>query len=774
MNRFFAFARSTIWLGLLFTFSLPALSPLFSPTPTRSADGLLHLYRLVQLDALWRDGIFFARWLPDLAFGYGMPLFNYYAPLVYYLTTPLHVLGISFPLALNLSLAAAMFVSAVGMFYFARALLRDFDKNGFGNVSAIVAALAFLYSPYILFNALHRANLAEQWALALAPFALWRFLELTRTPNALHWSLAVLFFAAVMLTHNVTSFLFAPLLFFFALACILAREDIGVRERLLRADCKSRFSFLAPLSAFLLALSLSSFFWLPALIERDFVQIARVIVTPDFDYRFNFVSFGELISLLPRADTGRLNPTFPATLGVFQILFAGVGIIFLLWRFRSRRALPLFALAFAAFGFFALMLSFSQPLWDSISLLSFVQLPMRLRGLVALCLAPFAGIFIFAVPMRWKLLSGGVAIVAIGLSALPMLYPRYARDISPTPNFSEMFMYEQKTGAFGTTSFGEYVPVWMQNLPDKSPFAEEYARGEIPNRLMIPEGVSICGAQIDALVSSVCVKANDSWHAIYRAFYFPGWSVSLNGAPLEIAPTPRTGLISFEVKENGTLRLEYVGTTMERVADWISIVSALGVFGIFAFGMIQRARQPRTNAESSNLHTQIFVPLFFLAVALIAFKLFYVDRTSNPFVIQYDGARVQNISQPRDARFEEALQLLGYEVNMTQVARGETLRAILYWRALPELKNNLSVFVHLTASDGFVVAQKDNLHPANLPTTRWESDAYVADEHALAIPATLAAGEYELRAGVYDPRTNTRLKTAEGADFILLQKIRVK
>ncbi len=793
MNRLSIRTRLTE-IFLLFLFSLPALSPLFSSTPTRSADGLLHLYRLVQLDALWRNEIFFSRWLPDLAYGYGMPLFNYYAPLVYYLTTPLHSIGISFPLALNLSLAAALFLGAVGMFYFSRALCgtiletRDSPNNKFIFLGALLAALAYLYAPYVLFNALLRANLAEQWALAFAPFALWRFFVLVQKPNALNWALAVLFFAAVMLSHNVTSFLFAPLLFLFVGASLIsgtALDGIGVRERPLRPEeisrfslfisrfslFVSRFSFLIPLSALLAALALSAFFWLPALVERDFVQITRVIVTPDFDYRFNFVPPAELISFLPRADAGRLNPTFPSTLGLIQIFLAAVGIIFLLVRFRSRRALPFFALALAAFGFILLMLSVSQPIWDSISLLSFVQLPMRLRGLVALCLAPLVGIFIFALPTRWRTVSACIAIAAIVLSALPLLYPRYARDVPLNPTLSDMFAYEQRTGAFGTTSFGEYLPVWVQNVPDKSPFDEAYARNEIPNRFVIPESATVCGAQLQSLSQTICVNANDSWHAIFRAFYFPGWVARVQGNVVPITPTPRTGLITFEVPRSGIISVAYEGTNVEHIAEWISIASAIFVFGMLVFGMI-RQREP--SLSNSEFRISEFIPLLFLALALITFKAFYVDRVSNPLLAHFDGARVEGVSQTRQLRFGDEIELLGFGASATELKRGETLRTTLYLRALPALKQNLSTFVHLTAPDGFVLAQKDNLHPANLPTTEWDLDAYAVDAHAFEIPAALAPGEYELRAGVYDPQTNTRLQTSDGVDFILLQKIRVQ
>jgi len=802
-----SFASRFTEILLLALFSVPALSPLFTSTPTRSADGLLHLYRLVELDALWRNGIFFSRWLPDLASGYGMPLFNYYAPLVYYITTPFHSVGISFPLALNVSLATAMFVGAVGMFYFTRALVqqnfqtRFLEENGFGNFASLIAALAYLYSPYFLFNALHRGNLAEQWALAFAPFALWRFFVLTQKPNAVNWALAVFSFAAVMLSHNVTSFLFAPLLFFFALACVVSTAVRRFTETSLRSALHApRSTLLSPFSALLLSLSLSAFFWLPALLEREFVQIARVIVTPDFDYRFNFVSPLELVAFLPRADIGRMNPAFPSTLGIVQIVLAFVGIILLITKFRVRRALPFFALAIAAFGFTVLMFSFSQPIWNNVSLLSFVQLPMRLRGLVALCLAPLIGILIFVLPTRWQSIGAAVAIVALGLSALPILYPRYARDVPLNPTRNDMFAYEQRTGALGTTSFGEYLPIWVQNPPDTSPFAEAYARGEIPDRFVIPEGVSVCGVQVYATAETLCASSQGSWRAIYRAFYFPGWRAFVNGQPVEIAPTPRTGLISFEVAEGKEVRVMFVGTESERVAEWVSVGSVILVLGIFVFGIFKNSTfhprswitnpatregmPPRKDVsqsaggdvsprQSGDVSPKRLYTLFLLALALIAFKAFYVDRVNNPFLAHFDGERVEGISHPRDIRFGDEINLLGFDVRGTQVKRGETVRVTLYWRALPAMKNNSSTFVHLTAPDGFVLAQKDSLHPANLPTTQWELDAYVVDEHAFEIPAAVASGEYELRAGVYDPRTNTRLKTAEGADYVLLGKVRV-
>ena len=83
-----------VQLLLVWLLALPAATPFFQSTLPRSADGLLHLYRVVALAAALQQGAIFPRWLPDLAFGYGFPLFVYYAPLAYYLTTLLHLLGV--------------------------------------------------------------------------------------------------------------------------------------------------------------------------------------------------------------------------------------------------------------------------------------------------------------------------------------------------------------------------------------------------------------------------------------------------------------------------------------------------------------------------------------------------------------------------------------------------------------------------------------------------------------------------------------------------------
>jgi uncharacterized membrane protein len=67
----------------------PLLSRASLPEGT---DAELHIFRLHELGTLVRGGEFYPRWAPNFYHGYGYPIFNYYAPLTYYLALPLELL----------------------------------------------------------------------------------------------------------------------------------------------------------------------------------------------------------------------------------------------------------------------------------------------------------------------------------------------------------------------------------------------------------------------------------------------------------------------------------------------------------------------------------------------------------------------------------------------------------------------------------------------------------------------------------------------------------
>ncbi|MCC7359747.1 MAG: hypothetical protein IT317_09730 [Anaerolineales bacterium] len=111
--------------------------------------------------------------------------------------------------------------------------------------------------------------------------------------------------------------------------------------------------------------------------------------------------------------------------------------------------------------------------------------------------------------------------------------------------------------------------------------------------------------------------------------------------------------------------------------------------------------------------------------------------------------------------FEGVGALAGY----TLTPEAGTLTVQLVWQATATPPIGYKVFVHLQGADGRVWAQSDGV-PAGWarPTTGWLAGEYVVDEHTLALPGDLPAGDYTLYVGLYDADTNTRVPpTGPGA-----------
>lgn len=112
------------------------------------------------------------------------------------------------------------------------------------------------------------------------------------------------------------------------------------------------------------------------------------------------------------------------------------------------------------------------------------------------------------------------------------------------------------------------------------------------------------------------------------------------------------------------------------------------------------------------------------------------------------------------------IALHGVHVNQTTVTAGQALTVTLTWEILRPIAANYTAFVHLLdgeieATESPLKAQHDGT-PCNgaEPTWHWRSGEYVLDEHELAVPGDLTAGEYLLGVGLYDADTLQRLPPA--------------
>ncbi|MCL6646801.1 MAG: DUF2079 domain-containing protein [Chloroflexi bacterium] len=122
--------------------------------------------------------------------------------------------------------------------------------------------------------------------------------------------------------------------------------------------------------------------------------------------------------------------------------------------------------------------------------------------------------------------------------------------------------------------------------------------------------------------------------------------------------------------------------------------------------------------------------------------------------------------QPREETLS-AVALAGVRVTPPRARPGATVTVELVWRAEARLARDWSVFLHLVAADGKLIAQHDGPPLGGVrPTSSWEAGEYLVDPRRLPLPSDLPPGEYQLIAGLYDPLSGERL-VGNGRDALL-------
>lgn len=582
--------------------------PLLRSESPCSHDGGLHYYRVVAIHHALEQGVFFTRWLPDLAFGYGFPFFNYRAPLSYYLTLGLHLTGLSLPWALNLVYVLGILGSALGAYLFARDL--------FGPCPGVVAAAAYAYAPYQFLDALVRGNAPESVALALLPFILWAFRRLMLGGGRGWFVASTGLLAALYLGHNISSLLFTP----FLLAYLIVLWGIY----------RGRGRWKQVALAFVLALGLTAFFWLPALAEKGYVQLYLAGATRNNDFHYNFLSLAEILAPPEPVDTSLMNPPMKIKLGLVQSVLAGGGLVFGLALLsgegtgakngshrtddsppgsRKTREQRVSLLFFAASA--ALFVFMSTPaslwFWERVPLLPFVQFPWRFVGRAALPVALLAGAVLLPITRRaargrfaasrfgtgvFHLLPSLLVGIVV-LAALPSTYPPTGYcPKEPYPTVEDIHRYERNSRLVGVDPVGAYFPTWVQRRPQGSPLEAQYAgEGRVArfDESVLPTDAQILEADYAPNRARIVVQSPEPFRARYLSFYFPGWRASVDGERIDILSSEPEGLITFDLPPGRhEVVVRFGETLLRRVADAFSALCLAVLLVYWSWPVLRR------------------------------------------------------------------------------------------------------------------------------------------------------------------------------------------
>jgi mannosyltransferase len=129
-------------------------------------------------------------------------------------------------------------------------------------------------------------------------------------------------------------------------------------------------------------------------------------------------------------------------------------------------------------------------------------------------------------------------------------------------------------------------------------------------------------------------------------------------------------------------------------------------------------------------------------------------------LITYEFGVLPSAPQPLDINFGSQIWLQRGIAAPSSVAPAEAVRILLEWNAATRLDRPLSIFAHLVADDGELVAQYDR--PLAFDASAQQQALSQQIRLAILVPPGVRAGLYHVVIGIYDPATGERLRLANG------------
>lgn len=539
--------------GLFFViiFSFITILPLFHSGFFSMHDDT-QVARVFEMGKSIKDGMFPVRWVQDLGYGYGYPVFTFYAPFAYYFGAVFLLVGFSALTATKLMIGSGILLAVVAMYFFAR----DF----WGEVGGVVSGLLYIYAPYHALDIYVRGDVAEFWAYALLPcicFSLWSIFQTQKTRYVIFGAIS---FAMLICSHNLSALMTTPFLLAFILMLGIFSKNKKISNRFL------------PIISLLLGILLAGFYWFPVPFEMHYTNVLSQ-VGGAADFRLHFVCPGELWSS-PWGYGGSAPGCIDGisfAIGKIYIAVAALALILLPFLFRQKKCygwVVLTALLGSGISLF-MLLDFSLPIWEFLKPLAFLQYPWRFFILVYFFLSFLSGVFFWFLLQKHflgkKTLLGILFLITV--AAILLVQKKY---FIPQTYYSVASNYYTNTVALqwnASKLTDEYMPQHFQ---------KPRTVGQIVTKRFIlgttTGKVQIQSAKTFAYNLLVVAKQNTTLHI--NIAYFPAWHVFLDGKHVGIKPT-NTGMEIAVPKGQHEISIIYQSTLVETIGDYITIAGIL-------------------------------------------------------------------------------------------------------------------------------------------------------------------------------------------------------
>lgn len=536
--------KKYIGIIILFILCLPIVQPILAKGYFSMHDDT-QIARVVVMGKAIRNGQFPVRLVSGLGYGYGYPLYNFYGPLPYYIGGFLYAAGLDGLISTKVVMALGMMLSALTMYAFVTLL--------FGVTSGILAGLLYGFAPYHAVQLYVRGAVGELWAYAFLPL-----LFVRSNP----W-IGGLGLAGIILSHTITGYVTVV---FYGIGLVVYSATLYFRKQFHIVRLRSYVLRLV------IGLGLSAFFWLPAIAEMKYTNVAGQIGASS-DFRDHFVCLPQFWNSLwgyGGSAPGCIDG-MSFKIGKLHVLLGALGLG--LAGLRLRRGFwshPLGVISMIGLGSAVMAISVSQPVWDFIPGLAFVQYPWRfLMGLV-FAVSVLGGSVLFWVSRRWMRIGFMVAMTLgmIWLNA-KVFVPQTVYD-KPAAFFES----EEELAWRVSGVSDEYLP--------RSFFKPENA-SRVAREILASQPLS--GFRVETEINTetyakIVTNAQNPVEVILNLVYFPGWKYWVNGVEQTVRVVNGLPVVMIP-SGRSVVELRFTNTPPRTIGNIISILVMLWFIWIY-------------------------------------------------------------------------------------------------------------------------------------------------------------------------------------------------
>ncbi|HRT39936.1 MAG TPA: hypothetical protein P5299_01040 [Candidatus Woesebacteria bacterium] len=547
-------------LLIILLFSLPAWVNLLRPVYWNMHDDM-QLIRQLEFEKCLNDGQIPCRWTPDLGYGYGYPLFNFYPPLPYLVGQFYRFLGFSFINTVKLTAITQIILATLAMYYLAKVF--------FPPLSTILVTLLYTYAPYHAVNIYIRGAMNEAWASVFFPLCFLFSYRLIKTPKTNNLIFLALAYAGLLLSHNPMALTFFP----FLLAWIIFWLIIFKKYQKIKI-------YLNFVYAGLLSLGLTAFFTLPVIFESRLVQV-ETMFRDYFHYSVHFVSLFQLFISNFWGDgpsvwgTGDQMSFMIGLLHWLIPLLTLVIIIFLAFtkKLEWKKYRLFFLLLLLALGATFMTHGRSTFIWQSIHVIQKMQFPWRFLNQAAFFFSLSSGFFLLLFKNKKRELVSFFTLLVL----IILINAHHFRFVTAGPITDEQKFSGQAWTNQITSGIYDYLP--------KTAGRAATAPANFPIDMVNPpqSQYELNGVKHGTDWFLFNIKLNYQTELTLAQLAFPNFEIKDNGRPINYLIEKDLGrmVISLPRGEH-QIYVKLRNTPIRHLANFISLLSWIGLLAYFS------------------------------------------------------------------------------------------------------------------------------------------------------------------------------------------------